>query len=103
MCSQFVEAYVLPLSPVHLQAQPEEQKEEIAGNAEGEVQVDDRRKAWKNFKVRTSKMGIFREAMNPQILVDNQEEPRLEELIDPVIVAIKDRDEPLEKRLQQHD
>ena len=36
-------------------------------------------------------MGIFREAMNPQILVDNQEEPRLEELIDLVIVAITDR------------
>ena len=36
-------------------------------------------------------MGIFREAMNPQILVDNQEDPRLEELINPVIVAITDR------------
>ena len=36
-------------------------------------------------------MGIFREAMNPQILVDNQEEPRLEELIHPAIVAITDR------------
>ena len=36
-------------------------------------------------------MGIFREAMNPQILVDNQEELRLEELIDPAIVAITDR------------
>ena len=82
---------MLPLSPVCLQAQPEEQKEESAGNAEGEVQVEDRRKAWKNFKVKTTKMGIFREAMNPQILVDNQEEPRLEELIDPAIVAITDR------------
>ena len=36
-------------------------------------------------------MGIFREAMNPQILVDNQEELRLEELIDPTIVAITNR------------
>ena len=36
-------------------------------------------------------MGIFREAMNPQILVDNQEDSRLEELIDPAIVAITDR------------
>ena len=36
-------------------------------------------------------MGIFRETMNPQILVDNQEDPRLEELIDPTIVAITDR------------
>ena len=36
-------------------------------------------------------MGIFREAMNPQILVDNQEEPRLEEFIDPTIMAITDR------------
>ena len=41
-----------------------------------------------NFNVRTMKMGIFREVMNPQILVDNQEEPRLEELINLVIVAI---------------
>ena len=37
MRSQFEEASVLPLSPVHLQAQPEEQKEESVGNAEGEV------------------------------------------------------------------
>ena len=36
-------------------------------------------------------MGIFREAMNPQILVDNQEELRLKELIDLTIVAIIDR------------
>ena len=33
-------------------------------------------------------MGIFREAMNPQILVENQEAPQLKEIIDPVIVAI---------------
>ena len=37
------------------------------------------------------KMVIFREAMNPQILVENQEEPRLKELIDPMIVAINDK------------
>jgi hypothetical protein len=55
------------------------------------VWVEDRRKAWKNFKFRSTKMGIFREAMKPQILVDNQEEPRLEELIDPAFVAITDR------------
>ena len=55
------------------------------------MRVEDRRKAWKNFNVRSTKMGIFREAMNPQILVENQEEPRLEELIDPAIVAITDR------------
>ena len=36
-------------------------------------------------------MGIFREAMNPQILMENQEEPRLRELIDLVIVAISDK------------
>ena len=35
-------------------------------------------------------MGIFREAMNPQILVANQEEPQIEELIDPMIVEIND-------------
>ena len=36
-------------------------------------------------------MGIFREAMNPQILVENQEDPRLEEFIDSPIVTITDR------------
>jgi len=36
-------------------------------------------------------MGIFREAMNPQILVDNQEDLWLEELIDLMIVAVTDR------------
>ena len=36
-------------------------------------------------------MDIFREAMNPQILVENEDEPWLEELIDPTIVAISDR------------
>lgn len=35
-------------------------------------------------------MGIFREAMNPQILVDNQEQPHLEELLDLAIMAISD-------------
>ncbi len=35
-------------------------------------------------------MGIFREVMNPQILVDNLEEPRLNELIDLAILAILD-------------
>ena len=55
-----MEASVLPLSPVHIQANPKEQKEESARNAEGEVRVEDRRKAWKNFNVRSTKMGIFR-------------------------------------------
>ena len=64
---------------------------ENIGTVEGEVQVNDKRKAWKNFNVRTSKMGIFREAMNPQILMENQDEPPLEELIDLAIVAILDR------------
>ena len=36
-------------------------------------------------------MGIFREAMNPQILVEDQEELQLKELIDLVIVAISDK------------
>ena len=35
-------------------------------------------------------MGIYREAMNPQFLVDDLEQPRLQELIDPAIVAISD-------------
>ena len=35
-------------------------------------------------------MGIFRETMNFQILVENQEQTWLEELIDPTILAISD-------------
>ena len=35
-------------------------------------------------------MGIYREAMNPQILVEDREQPRLNEVIDPTIVAISD-------------
>ena len=35
-------------------------------------------------------MGIYREVMNPQFLVDDLEKPRLNELIDPAIVAISD-------------
>ena len=61
------------------------------GSVEGEVQVNDRRKAWKNFNVRTTEMSIFKAAMNPQILMENQDEPRLEEFIDQVILAILDR------------
>ena len=55
------------------------------------MQVNNRRKAWKFFNVMTSKKGIFREAMNPQVLVDNQEGSRLEDLIDLTIVAISDK------------
>lgn len=84
--SHYEETFALPLSPVHLHL--EDQNEEKAGYAEGEVQTNDRRKAWINFNVKIAKMRIFREAINPQILVDNQEEQRLEELIDPTIVAI---------------
>ena len=62
-----------------------------SGSEGEEMQVKDRRKAWKFFNVRTSKMGIFREAMNPQVLVENQEELRLEELIDPALVAMSNK------------
>ena len=59
----------LPLSPIHPQAQPEEKKMDYFGvkgkGAGGCVQVKDRRKSWKKFNVRTMKMGIFREEMNP--------------------------------------
>jgi hypothetical protein len=54
------------------------------------VVVKERRKSWKNFNVRTMKMGIVREIMNPYILVGNQEQPWFEDLIDPTIVAITD-------------
>ena len=55
---------LLPLSPIHIHAQPEEQNLDSKTEG-GEVQVNNRRKAWNNFRVRTSKMGIFREAMIP--------------------------------------
>ena len=35
-------------------------------------------------------MGVYKEAMNPQILVDDLEQPRLNEVIDPTILAISD-------------
>ncbi len=50
--SQYEEASVLPLSLVHLH--PKEQKEEKARYAEGEVQTNNRRKAWINFNVKTT-------------------------------------------------
>ena len=86
--SQGKEAPPLPLSPVLPQPLTEENVN--LGQNEGEVQVNNRRKAWKNFNVRTATMGIYREAMNPQILVDDLEQPRLNESIDPAIVAISD-------------
>ena len=60
------------------------------GGEGGEMVVKDRRIAWRNFKVRTMTMGIVREVMNPQILVDNQEKPKFEDLIDSAIVTIID-------------
>ena len=85
--SQGKEAPPLPLSPVL--PQPLTEENDNLGQM-GEVQVKNRRKAWKNFNVRTATMGIYREAMNPQILVDDLEQPRLNESIDPAIVAISD-------------
>lgn len=38
--------------------------------------------------MRNATIGIFREVMNPHIMVDNQEQPQLDELIDPTILAI---------------
>ena len=54
------------------------------------MQAKNRRKACRNFNVRTATLGVYREAMNPQILVDDLEQPRLNELIDPTILAITD-------------
>ena len=86
--SQGKDSLPIPLSPVHPQPPPEEK--DNSGMNEGEVQVKNRRKAWKNFNARTASMGIYREVMNPQFLVDDLEKPRLNELIDPAIVAISD-------------
>lgn len=44
--------------------------------------------AWKFFNVRTSKMGIVREAMNPQILKKKKGKLQMKELIDLPLVAI---------------
>ncbi len=71
--NQRTDAMPLPLSPVQSQPPLEEKMNDITGENEGEVQVKNRIKAEKNFNVRTATMGIFREAMNPQILVDNLE------------------------------
>lgn len=86
--SQGKDSLPIPLSPIH--PQPPLEENDNSGQIEGEVQVNNRRKAWKNFNVRTATMGIYREAMNPQLLVDDLEKPRLNELIDPAMVAISD-------------
>ena len=78
----------IPLSPVQPQLPPEENDNSALN--EGEVKVKNRRKAWKNFNARSATMGIYREVMNPQFLVDDLEQPKLNELIDPAIVAISD-------------
>ena len=65
------DAMPLPLSHVLPQPHSEEKVKVNSGEAEGEVLVNNRRKAWRNFNVRTATMRIFREAMNPQILVEN--------------------------------
>ena len=82
--------YTLPLSSIHPQIHPGEQEKENIGGDGGEVVVKERRKSWKNFNVRTTKIGIVREIMNPQILVANQEQPQFKDLINPTIVAITD-------------
>lgn len=51
---------VIPPLPIP----PQENLEE----GSGEVVIIDRWMAWKNFNAKTSKMGIVREVMNPQIL-----------------------------------
>ena len=56
----------------------------------GEMVGKKRRIAWKHFNAKMTTMGIVREVMNPQILVENQKKPKFEELIDPAIVAISD-------------
>ncbi len=59
-----LEVSSIPLSPVH----PQEYDKEKIDVEGGEVVMKDRCKAWRNFNVRTAKMGIVRETMNPQIL-----------------------------------
>ena len=54
----------IPLSLIH----PQEQEREKIDGEGGEVVMKDMQKAWRNFNVRTTKMGIVREIMNPQIL-----------------------------------
>ena len=59
-------------------------------NTSSVVQIRDRWMAWKNFNARTSKMGIVREAMNPQILEEKEGKIQLGELIDPMLMSISD-------------
>lgn len=52
--------------------------------------LKDRHMAWKKINFRTSKMGIVREAMDPQIFEEKKGQLQMEELIDPAMVAITD-------------
>lgn len=49
--------------------------------------LKDRHFAWNFFYVRTSKIGIVRETMNPQILESKEGNLQMAELIDPALVA----------------
>ncbi len=60
--------FVPPPLPIPLQEQEKENKEQ--GNSE--VFIKDRCMAWRNFSAKTSKMGIVREIMNPQILEEKE-------------------------------
>ena len=80
------EISAIPLSPIH----PQEQDKEKKDGEGGEVVIKDRYMAQRNFNVRTSKMGIVREAMNPQILEEKQGQLQFKDLIDPTMVAIID-------------
>ena len=52
--------------------------------------MKDRRRLWRNFNTKMTKMGIIRETMNPQVMEEKDGKIHFDELIDPALVAILD-------------
>ena len=84
------ELFILPPPPKPPEEKENEKMEK--GNIRGVMEIKDRCMAYKNFNARTSKIGIFREARNPQILEEKEGKIQLDELIDLALVTIIDNE-----------
>ena len=54
----------------------------------GEVVRKNRRRAWRNFNMDTTRLGIVRELVNIQVLEDLDGKTHYDELIDPAMLVI---------------
>lgn len=63
---------------------------EIMVERSGEVERKNKRRAWRNFNMDTTRLGIVREPVNIQVLEDLDGITHYDELIDPAILVIYD-------------